>query len=131
MNKAILLEDQVFWSGLTFKEVINEYRRYTSLKYKIYPIVFDGYKSKTTKDHEYARCEAYNSPCADVLADENVTVLHCREKFLWNSNNKQQLIKFLAKHFTVKDHTVIDCKDNTDTQIFPAKSKRWLLLLMT
>ena len=31
----------VFWSRTAFKEVINEYRRYSSSKYKICQIVFD------------------------------------------------------------------------------------------
>ena len=50
LNKVILLEDhviidggallhQVFWPGSTFQEVINEYRRYVSSKYKICQIV--------------------------------------------------------------------------------------------
>ena len=37
---------QVFWSGTTFKKVINKYRRYLSPKYKIFQIVFDRYKKK-------------------------------------------------------------------------------------
>ena len=49
---------------------------HVSSKYKICQIVFDGYKSMTTKDHEHARREAYNPPCAEVLVNENVNVLH-------------------------------------------------------
>ena len=75
LSKAILLEAQVFSSGSKFKEVMNKYRRYVSSKYKIWPIIFDGYKSNTTKDHEHARREVYNPPCADVLVDKNVNVL--------------------------------------------------------
>ena len=84
MNKVILLEAHVvidgrallhpvFWSGSTFKEVINEYRRYASSKCKICQIGFDGCKSKTTKVFKHARRETYNPPCADVLVDENAT----------------------------------------------------------
>ena len=70
-------------------------------KIKICQRAFDGYKSKTTKNHEHARRKAYNPPFADVLVGKNVNVLHSREEFLSNSNNKQQLIKLLAKHFRV------------------------------
>ena len=92
---------QVSWSGSTFQEVINEYGRYVPSKYKICQRVFDGYKSKPTRNHEHSRREAYNPPCATVFVKENINVLHSREEFLSNSNNKQQLIKLLAKHFRV------------------------------
>ena len=43
IDSAILLR-LVFWSGTTFKEIIKEYRRYLSPKYKICQIVFDENK---------------------------------------------------------------------------------------
>ena len=66
------------------------------------------------------RHEAYNPPCADVLVNENVNVLHFREEFLSNSNNEQQLIKLLVKHFRGDGHTVIKCEGDADTQIVAA-----------
>ena len=102
-----------------FQKVINKYRRYVSSKYKTCQIVFDGYKL-TTKDHKHPRCEAYNPSCVDVLVNENVSVLHSREEFLSNSNNKQQQIKLLAKHFRGDGHTGIECEGDADTQVVAA-----------
>ena len=102
-----------------FQKVINKYRRYVSSKYKTCQIVFDGYKL-TTKDHKHPRCEAYNPSCVDVLVNENLSVLHSREEFLSNSNNKQQQIKLLAKHFRGDGHTGIECEGDADTQIVAA-----------
>ena len=63
------------------------------------------------------RREPYNPRRADVLADENINVLHSREEFLSNSNNKHQLIKLLAKHFRGDCHTVIEYEGDRYTQI--------------
>ena len=92
LNKIIPLEGhvvidggallhQVFWSGSTFKEVINKYHRHVSAKYKICKTVFEGYKSKATKNHEHVRREVYKPPCMDVLVDLNVNVVHSRKKY--------------------------------------------------
>ena len=75
------------------------------------------------------RREPYNPRRADVLADENINVLHSREEFLSNSNNKHQLIKLLAKHFRGDCHTVIEYEGDDIRRLsplhlmFPAKNK--------
>lgn len=43
---------QVFGFRSTFKEATNKSRRYVSSKYKTCQIIFDGCKSKTTKECE-------------------------------------------------------------------------------
>ena len=96
---------------------INEHRRYVSSKCKICQTVTYVYKLKTTKDHEYARSEAYNSPSADVLVNRNVITLHSHEEFLSNSNNKQNLIKVLAKHFRGDGYAVIEYEGHIETKI--------------
>ena len=81
----------------------------------------------TTKDQEHARREAYNPPCAEVLVNENVNVLHSCEEFLSNSNNKQQLIKLLAKYFRGECDTlkVMQIRRLSLLHlILPAKNKR-------
>ena len=118
---------QVFWSGSTFEEVTNEYRRYVSSKYKICQIVFNGYKLKTTIDHEHTRREACKPPCVSVLVNKNVNALYSREEFISNSNSKQQLIKLLAKHFSilsVNAKLMHICRLLMLHLIFPAKNKR-------
>ena len=149
LNEVVLMEDHVIIDGgallhqtldtnvcyikpgSTFQEVINKYCRYLSSKYKICQIVFDGYKSRINKYHKQARREAYNPPCPDVLVNENVNVLHSREEFLiLNSNNKQQVIKLLAKHseetitLSLNAKLMQICRLLFLHLIFPAKTKR-------
>ena len=91
-----------------------------SSKCKICQTVIYGYKLKITKDHEYARREAYSPQRVDVLVNKNVSALYSREEFLSNSSNKQNIIKVLAKHWRGDGHTVIECEGHTDTEIVAA-----------
>ena len=54
------------------------------------------------------------------VPNANANELHSCEEFLSNSNNKQQIIKLLAKHFRGDGHTVMESEGNADTQIFTA-----------
>ena len=56
-------------------------------------------------------------PSADVIAKEEVTVHHSREKCLCNTRNKFQSIKLLSQYLKEDGHTIINCEDDADTQI--------------
>ena len=50
-----VLLHHVPWKGLTFKDVAQDYISYVNSKYGLYTVVFDGYNSRSTKDHEDQR----------------------------------------------------------------------------
>ena len=82
--------------------------------------MFDGYKSKITKDHEHERRTLKHQTCAEVLVKEDTNVYHPREEFLKNEKNKEQLIKCLARYLRDDGHTVIECEGDADTHIIEA-----------
>ena len=53
----------VTWKGSTFKEVVQDYISYVNFKYGLCTVVFDGYESISTKDHEHRRRAAQVPPC--------------------------------------------------------------------
>ena len=43
------------WNGVTYNDVVNQYKIYVMSKYRKCCVVFDGYSECTTKDHEHLR----------------------------------------------------------------------------
>lgn len=59
---------------------------YVRMKYGLCTVVFDGYNSRSTKDHEHRRREEKVQPCADVSVKSGTNVYHTCEVFLSNIN---------------------------------------------
>ena len=49
-----------------------------------------------------------------------MTVHDTREEFSCNTRNKAQLIKLLSQYLKEDGHTVMNCEDDAETQIFKA-----------
>ena len=45
----------VTWKGSTFKDVVQDYISYVNSEYGLCTVVFSGYSSRSTKDHEHRR----------------------------------------------------------------------------
>ena len=88
------------------------------MKYGICSIIFDGYQTPSTKDHEHSRRRAKTHLiCPDVVLVELNVVRHAKQLFLSNNKNKQQLINLLAKYFEKDGHQIYQCEGDADTTI--------------
>ena len=51
-------------------------------KYGLCTVVFDGYNSRSTKDHEHRRRAAQVFPCSDVSVTNGTNLSYTRDFFL-------------------------------------------------
>lgn len=108
---------RVFWNGETYMDVINQYRTYVHHHYGVCSVVFDGYQSKSTKDHEHSRRSQVHQKCPDIAFTEDNTVHVGQHFFLTNSNNKERLIDLISKYLKQDGHDVRQCDNDADTAI--------------
>ena len=109
---------RVRWNrNATFDELSQMYTRYVRKYYKSCIIVFDGYEHLSTKSSEHLRRTGGGKQCP------NVDVIGCnkvpfpQDRFLTNTENKTQFIKFLGIRLEQDGQTVKICTGDADTTI--------------
>ena len=115
------LVHQVSWcEGKTFGDVALSYLAFvkcvsTPALDKTVVVVFDGYVSSSTKDHEHRRRSKIC--CPDLEITSRTVIQFKKAKLLSNSNNKSQLIDLLCDVFTSNAIQVRRSEDDADTLI--------------
>ena len=116
LDGGALLHKVRWVKGHTYSATVYRYTNYVIEKYGKCHVVFDGYENVgTIKDQEHLRRNVKTSANIEVLPG-NVNHNN-QEAFLSNSNNKSQFITLLSKSLKLKGITVVNCKDDADTQI--------------
>ena len=107
---------RVCWNlPATYSKIVDQYSSYVERKYgsEVY-IVFDGYMSASTKDHEHQRRGVRS---ADIVVKLSTQVNCKQSEFLSNSKNKTALIKELSKRLRNDGHMVVECEGDADKTI--------------
>ena len=110
----------VTWKVSIFKELFQDYISNVNLKYGLCTLVFDGYNSISTKDHEHRGRAAQVPPCSDVSVTSGTNIFHTREDILSNNGSKMQFIRLLSEVLQKEVHTVINCEGDAGTYIVDA-----------
>ena len=107
---------RVCWNlPATCSKIVDQYSSYVKRKYGNEAcIVFDGYVSASTKDHEHQRRGVRS---ADIVFKPSTQVNCKQSEFLSNSKNKAALIKELSKRFRMDRHMVVECEGDADKTI--------------
>ena len=83
-------------------------------------IVFDGYGTPSTKDHEHKRREGLAKTSSRIQVIETNIAHKSKQAFLTNHGNKSQFLHLLSKYLRLQNHTVINCVEDADTMIASA-----------
>ena len=86
VDGGFLLRKVVWPKEGTYETVIQRYISYVSKRYKEAYIVFDGYNTPSTKDHEHNR-RANNSTCPDIQVESDSQIHYNQTVFFSNDNN--------------------------------------------
>ena len=78
-------------------------------------IVFDGYLEESPKDHEHRFRRKHS--CSDLFVRPEKKIPASREKFLTNSQNKEQLIEMLMEALTKVGEQVLKSNKDADTLV--------------
>lgn len=99
----------------SYGEITKKYVGYVRAHYGLtnVTVVFDGYGKSSIKDHEHFR-RGMSSEC---VVDVNSFALLSQESFLYNSRNKEELIKLLSTHLRAAGVAVLQAEDDADTLI--------------
>ena len=110
---------QVLWkSGSTFKDVVEDYRKFVVCNYGNAVVVFDGYgNNPSTKDHEHFRRSLKSKGCADIKVSPEKRITVNQTRFLSNDANKMELIKLITTSLETSGCTVKQAPDDADTLI--------------
>lgn len=107
----------VYWpQNVKVSEICDVYIKHVIKKYGLYVvIVFDGYSesSASTKNCERNR-RYWNNTSAEVIFDENTTLIVAQDKFFGNSKNKARFIAHLSARFQEAGLKAINCIDDAD-----------------
>ena len=115
------LVHKVRWvKGETYGETARRYTEYVQQRFGKCVIVFDGYETVSTKDHEHQRRVKLAKTSADIQVLETNAVHNSQDAFLRNSRNKSQFIFLLTKNLRKEGHTVVNCEEDADTKVASA-----------
>ena len=78
-------------------------------------IVFDGYQEQIPKDHEHHFRRKHS--CSDLVVRPEKKIPASMEKFLTNSQNKEQLIEMLMVALTKVGEQVLKSNKDADTLV--------------
>ena len=108
---------KVHWQpNITYLEVLQGYVRAVRKMYGQCHVVFDGYDSHSTKDHEHMRRDANMNKC-DIMFTKEMKVRIKREEFLINNKNKCHLIKMLKPMLEADSQEVSVSNSDADVDI--------------
>ena len=112
------LVHQLKWKRDTsFNDVSEQYEKFISSSYgRLCTVVFDGYSTSSTKDHEHQR-RSNGKESADIAFRPTDKIPPNVPAFLANSKNKSMFVKLLAECLRNHGHSVIECMDDADTTI--------------
>lgn len=103
---------------MTFKEIVDIYRKYVKSNYGKATIVFDGYgNNPSTKDHEHLRRSMKTTNCPEVVIQPHIKVSTNQSAFLSNDANKMSLIDMISEKLEHDGCTVLRSTDDADTLI--------------
>ena len=108
---------KVHWQpNITYLEVLQGYVRAVRKMYGQCHVVFDGYDSHSTKDHEHMRRDANMNKC-EIMFTKEMKVRIKREEFLINNKNKCNLIKMLKPMLEADSQEVSVSNSDADVDI--------------
>ena len=99
MDGGALLHKVSWVNGSNLKKIAKSYVQYVRKHYGKSYIVSDEYESASTKSVEQNRRGKRFQKCPDVNVKKDIIVPLTQEKFIFNTNNKVQLIKILSGYF--------------------------------
>ena len=99
MDGGALLHKVSWVNGSNLKKIAKSYVHYVRKHYGKSYLVSDEYESASTKSVEQNRRGKRFQKCPDVNVKKDIIVPLTQEKFIFNTNNKVQLIKILSGYF--------------------------------
>ena len=117
LDGGALLHRVRWFKGMTFNAVAAAYSNYIRKHYagKI-TVVFDGYEDEGTKSHEHLRRNSIPQSCMVDIHKEN-PVPFTQDRFLSNTENKANFVKFLSNHLKQTGFDTVDCPGDADSTI--------------
>ena len=117
LDGGALLHRVRWFKGMTFNAVAAAYSNYIRKHYagKI-TVVFDGYEDEGTKSHEHLRRNSIPQSCMVDIHKDN-PVPFTQDRFLSNTENKANFVKFLSNHLKQTGFDSVDCPGDADSTI--------------
>jgi len=109
LHKIKWLQDQ------NYEDVVAQYENYLMEAFGRCTVVFDGYDTRSTKDHKHQIRGSGLSQT--VTVEPNRKVALSQKEFMRNGQNKKTLIKLLSQRLRRKGFRVEEAKSDADTMI--------------
>lgn len=100
----------------TFREIANKYTLYIKRNFNSCTVVFDGYDSPSTKDHEHERRCSIPLSCLVSISDDAINP-YLPDKYFTLNGNKAKLVKYLSEKLRNAGVDVIECLEDADCMI--------------
>jgi hypothetical protein len=101
---------------MTFEEISQRYVNYVHTSFKQPTVVFDGYATPSTKDHEHFRRSSV--PLSHFVAiRKDLRVPYSKDKYLSLQKNKANFVEFLSTYMSTVGIATIRCTGDADTTI--------------
>ena len=86
-------------------DIMTKYASYLEGHFGLTTVIFDGYDTPNTKDHEHSRRSSAKTT-ATVPSRPVMKAQQNQNRFLSNNRNKTEFIKMLASHLQSRNHAV-------------------------
>ena len=100
---------------MKFSEVADEYIKYMRKKYGSIIVIVDGC-NKTTSLNSHENARRYVSKGRNIVIKVESLLSYSKACFLFNANNKSELITLLAERFAEDDQKVYVCVGDAESK---------------